>query len=149
MPINDVAYPLRVAFIAALRGQITYKNRVVPVVDAAALTAAETKPYILVSVLDRLPDDTKMSFGASVTVQLDVVCGYTGNLNPGMEDCDKITQLVMAKLVPSPGMVNINPAGHKAYVGRPSIRPQSQAFGSEYINRNIILFSIQTHQTEG
>jgi len=105
--MKDVVRPLRTGYYELLTGitnpdyKLYFNDKPVEVYDTRATYPAET-PYVILSDISTISDNTKSTFGNEVTVNLLVYTTFEGDFG-GREDAEEISDQILEMVIPSPG----------------------------------------------
>lgn len=105
--MKDVVKPLRTGYYELLTGitdpdnKLYFDDKPVGVFDSRAPFPAKT-PYVILSDISTISDNTKSSFGNEVTVNLLVYTTFEGDFG-GREDAEDICNQILEMVIPRPG----------------------------------------------
>jgi len=105
--MKDVVKPLRTGYFELLTGitdptnKLYFNDKPVGVYDSRAPYPAKT-PYVILSDISTITENTKSSFGNEVTVNLLVYTTFEGDFG-GREDAEDICDQVLEMIIPIPG----------------------------------------------
>lgn len=97
--MKDVSLPLRTKYYELLNGNVTLNGILVPVFDVTANQQAY--PFIILDVLNGLPEEDKDLFGSEIIFTIDIVTGYSVGGGGGRKDSDLIAGQVKNLIKPS------------------------------------------------
>lgn len=105
--MKDVVKPLRTGYFELLTGitdpnnKLYFNDKPVGVFDSRAPHPAKT-PYVILSDISTISENTKTSFGNEVTVNLLVYTTFEGDFG-GREDAEDICNQILEMIIPRPG----------------------------------------------
>lgn len=105
--MKDVVKPLRTGYFELLTGitdpnnKLYFNDKLVGVYDSRAPYPAKT-PYVILSDISVISENTKTSFGNEVTVNLLVYTTFEGDFG-GREDAEDICNQILEMVIPRPG----------------------------------------------
>lgn len=109
--MKDVVKPLRTGYYELLTGitdpenKLYFNDNIVQVYDSRADYPAKT-PYVILSDISTISENTKSSFGNEVTVNLLVYTTFEGDFG-GREDAEDICNQIMEMIIPNPGQSGV------------------------------------------
>lgn len=122
--------PLRTGYMALLDG-IVVDGKQVPAFDMMA-TYPDKTPYIIISGITPISDNTKDTFMSEVTVDLLVYTSYKGDFG-GRKLADQIEDRVLQLVIPSPGRSGVSAEGFNVYMAK-QVSTDDELFESDTRN---------------
>lgn len=133
----DITLALFAAYTSLLKGKVSYKGSIVPVYDAYGVPDTAEKPYILLSSVADVGQNTKDHFGYLASFQVDVVTGFAKGVG-SIKQAATIASAICGLLEPTPGGTGLVLDGYYVITTVIDARPLSTQTPTETIIRRIL-----------
>lgn len=113
--MKDITLPLRTGYVALLNN-ITVAGKIIKTYDLMAPKEADS-PYVVISEMLSISQNTKDSFMSEVTVDLLIYARSDGDFG-GRKTTDLIADALLQLIIPIPGRSGVSASGFNVYMAK-------------------------------